>query len=60
LQPKFTPISALARIGAFALPRAFAPTRAFVPIDALEPFQTMAFNKILGNLRTSEQTTHIE
>jgi hypothetical protein len=42
LQPKFTPISALARTGAFALPRAFGPASAFVPIDALEPFQTMA------------------
>jgi hypothetical protein len=60
LQPKLTPISALARAGAFALPRAFAPTRAFVPIDALEPFQIMAVNKMLDNLRASEQTTHIE
>jgi hypothetical protein len=60
LQPKFTPISALARTGAFALPRAFAPASAFVPIVALEPFQTMAVKELLDNLRIIEQTTHIE
>jgi hypothetical protein len=58
LQPKFAPISILARTGALAL--AGALIIAFAPIDALEPFQTMAVKEALDNLVASEQITHIE